>query len=115
MVAEVFFYLSKVSVSATGTAPLTYQWYKNGSAISGANTASYSIASSKFADSGEYWVVVSNNVSSLKSASFNVSVLAAPSIVTQPVSQAASLGDSVTLSAEVNGSAPLWPCVSVCD
>ena len=99
--------LITLSVSATGTAPLTYQWYKNGFAISGANTASYSIASSKFADSGEYWVVVSNNVSSLKSASFNVSVLAAPSIVTQPVSQAASLGDSVTLSAEVTGSTPM--------
>ncbi len=39
---------------------LTYQWYKNGELIPGANQAEYTIAKVTDADEGAYAVVVSN-------------------------------------------------------
>jgi len=48
------------SVAATGTAPLIYQWRKNGSNISNANTVSYTIASVTAGDAGNYSCFVSN-------------------------------------------------------
>jgi hypothetical protein len=49
------------SVVATGTAPLTYQWQKNGSDITGATSASYTTPVTTTADSGELFRVVVNN------------------------------------------------------
>ncbi len=48
------------TVTATGTAPLTYQWRKNGTNISGATSSAYTIASVTTANAGTYSVVVSN-------------------------------------------------------
>jgi uncharacterized protein (TIGR02145 family) len=48
------------SVVATGTAPLSYQWYKNGTAISGATSSSYSLSNVQITDTGTYTVTVSN-------------------------------------------------------
>jgi Immunoglobulin domain/Immunoglobulin I-set domain len=54
------------SVTATGTAPLHYQWltgqttFANATNITGANGASYTILSAQPAQSGNYWAVVTN-------------------------------------------------------
>jgi hypothetical protein len=48
------------TVAATGSAPLTYQWKKNGVVLAGSTGATYSIASAQRADAGSYTVVVSN-------------------------------------------------------
>ncbi len=48
------------SVTATGTAPLTYQWRKNSINISGANGNSYTINAVTPANAGTYSAVVSN-------------------------------------------------------
>jgi hypothetical protein len=56
------------SVSATGTSPLSYQWQKNGAAISGATAASYTTPVTTTADSGELFrVVVSNSAGNITS------------------------------------------------
>ena len=47
-------------VAAQGQEPLAYQWKFNGTDITGATAASYTIASAKTADAGEYTVLVSN-------------------------------------------------------
>lgn len=53
------------TVSASGSAPLSYQWQRNGSNISGATSSSYSIASAATADNGaQFRVVVSNSFGS---------------------------------------------------
>jgi len=55
------------TVTATGTAPLTYQWRKggtplnNGGNVSGADTATLTLANIQPADAGSYDVVVSNS------------------------------------------------------
>ncbi len=48
------------SVSAAGTAPLTYQWRVNAQTIAGATGASLILASVQSADAGDYDVVISN-------------------------------------------------------
>src|ERR1700721_402771 len=51
------------SVTAGGTTPLSYQWQKNGSAISGATTSSYTTPATISTDNGAQVAgVVSNNV-----------------------------------------------------
>jgi len=63
------------SVVATGTAPLTYQWQKNGSAISGATATSYTTPVTTTADSGELFrVVVTNSAGNVTSNSATLTV-----------------------------------------
>jgi hypothetical protein len=54
------------AVTATGTAPLTYQWYRNGSNVSGANTSSY-VFTAVYGNNASYYVVVSNALGSVTS------------------------------------------------
>ncbi len=48
------------SVTATGSAPLLYQWMKDGAVISGATGSSYTIGSVKAGDAGAYMVMIMN-------------------------------------------------------
>src|SRR5947199_149478 len=50
------------SVTATGAAPLSYQWNKNGAAISGATSATYTTPATTSSDNGAQFVVVVSNV-----------------------------------------------------
>jgi len=95
------------SVVASGTATLGYQWRKGGTAISGATSASYSIAAAASSDAGSYDVVVTNSAGSVTSsvATLTVSAVAtAPAITTQPVSQSVSAGNTATFSVVASGS-----------
>lgn len=49
-----------VGVTCQGTAPFTYQWFKDGAAISGATSGSLVLTNAKLADAGRYTVRVSN-------------------------------------------------------
>jgi len=49
------------SVLATGTAPLSYQWQKNGASISGATSASYALPSAALSETGTTFAVVVSN------------------------------------------------------
>jgi len=49
------------SVTAAGSDTLTYQWYKDSSAISGATASTYAISSVAASDAGSYYVTVSNS------------------------------------------------------
>jgi hypothetical protein len=56
------------SVSATGTAPLNYQWYANGNVITGATASSYSVCPVTAADNGtQYTVRITNDCGSVTS------------------------------------------------
>ncbi|VXC57843.1 DUF3500 domain-containing protein [Massilia sp. 9I] len=98
------------TVSATGGGTLSYQWRKGGTAISGATSATYSIAATTAADAGSYDVVVTNSAGSVTSAAAALTVAsatAAPAIVTQPVSQSVATGAGVTLTVTASGSGTL--------
>ncbi len=87
-----------LTVAATGTAPLTYQWSKDDEPISGATSASYVITKSTTSDSGSYTVVVTNGAGTATSDDAVLVVNAPPVITTQPSSQAATQGDEVTFT-----------------
>lgn len=99
------------SVTATGTAPLSYQWNKNGIAISGATSSSYSTPPTSAADNGDLFnVLVSDPVGNTASTDATLTVTggsAAPSIVAQPVNQTVTAGQTATFSVTATGTAPL--------
>ncbi len=64
------------NVAASGAAPLTYQWQKNGVNISGANAASYTINSVQSADAGSYRAIVTNSFSNATSNAATLTVSA---------------------------------------
>lgn len=51
-----------VSANVNDGGKLSYQWYKNGNSITGANDASYIISAAKTSDAGNYHVVVTNKL-----------------------------------------------------
>jgi len=57
------------TVAATGTAPLSYQWSKNGVEIAGATDASYTTPDVSLTDSGSTFVVTVKNASSSATSS----------------------------------------------
>ncbi len=99
------------SVSASGTAPLSYQWNKNGMAISGATLSSYTTPAETTSGSGSrFTVMVSNSAGSATSSAAMLTVTATgapPSITTQPTSQTVTAGQTATFSVVASGTAPL--------
>jgi HYDIN/CFA65/VesB family protein/glycosyl hydrolase family 123/carboxypeptidase family protein/Ig-like domain-containing protein len=99
------------SVTATGTAPLSYQWKKNGAAITGATSSSYTTPTTTSSDNGaQFTAVVSNTAGSVTSSTATLTVNAAavaPSITTQPASQTVTAGQTATFSVAATGTAPL--------
>jgi Immunoglobulin I-set domain len=95
------------SVTATGTAPLTYQWRKNGANIAGATSASYTIASAVSGSAGSYDVVVTNPAGNVTSASAALTVNTPLAITTQPVSLIKTVGAAAAFSVVATGTAPI--------
>jgi pectin methylesterase-like acyl-CoA thioesterase len=99
------------SVSANGTAPLTYQWQKSlnnvsFTDVSGAISSTLNLSALTTADAGYYRVVVTNSVSSATSASASLTI--APVIVTAPAAAIVTAGGSKTISvvADVGAGSP---------
>jgi Phosphoesterase family/Putative Ig domain/Abnormal spindle-like microcephaly-assoc'd, ASPM-SPD-2-Hydin/Immunoglobulin I-set domain/Protein of unknown function (DUF1565) len=99
------------AVLATGTAPLSYQWQRNGANIAGAASASYTTPATTTADTGSaFRVVVSNTAGTVTSAAATLTVNAAavaPAITTQPSNQTVTAGQSATFTVVATGTAPL--------
>jgi hypothetical protein len=99
------------TVVAAGTAPLSYQWQKNGVNVSGATAASYRTPATATADNGgTFRVVVSNAAGTVTSAAATLTVTTAavgPSIITQPTNQTVTAGQTATFSVAAAGTAPL--------
>jgi hypothetical protein len=66
------------SVAATGTAPLSYQWKKDGADISGANGATLTLTNVQPSDAGSYTVVVSNSLGDATSDPATLTVTTGP-------------------------------------
>jgi hypothetical protein len=98
------------TVVAGGTAPLNYQWQKNGSNIAGATSASYTTAATATSDSGStFRVVVNNTVGTVSSAAATLTVNAAavvPTITTPPASQTVTAGQTANFTVVAGGTAP---------
>jgi hypothetical protein len=99
------------TVVAAGTAPLGYQWQKNGVNVAGATAASYTTPMATTADSGSaFAVVVSNTAGTVTSSAATLTVNpapVAPTITTQPANQTVTAGQTATFTVVAAGTAPL--------
>ncbi|OAM90282.1 immunoglobulin domain-containing protein [Termitidicoccus mucosus] len=95
-------------VSATGTEPITYQWLKSGSDITGATSDTYAIDPVAPADSGEYSVRINDLAGvPLVSDTLTLAVLGPPVILTQPVSQTVVGSGSASFSVSATSVSPI--------
>src|SRR3984893_7055155 len=99
------------SVTASGTAPLTYQWSRNGAPISGATSASYSTPATTVADNGaQFYVVVSDPAGNMTSRTAVLTVTPAsvgPTISSEPANQTVTAGQTAAFSVAASGTAPV--------
>ncbi len=95
------------SVVATGLAPLSYQWRKNGAPIAGATTSSYSIPGTVSADAGTYTVAITNPLARIVSPAAVLVVKTPPAIVGQPVDLLSAAGRAPVFKVTATGTAPL--------
>lgn len=104
-----------VVAAGANSAPLTYLWRKNGiplengGDVSGATTASVTIANSEDADEGTYDVIITNTVTGrpLISAAANLTVLRQPEFLAQLSAQNLEVGQALTLTATARGAGTL--------
>ena len=99
------------SVTATGSAPLIYQWQRGGVAISGATSSAYTTAATTSSNNGaQFRAVVSNSKGTATSNAATLTVNSAvitPAISSQPANQTVTAGQTATFSVTASGTSPL--------
>ncbi|HEX6083551.1 MAG TPA: N,N-dimethylformamidase beta subunit family domain-containing protein, partial [Thermoanaerobaculia bacterium] len=93
-----------LSVTASGTTPLSYQWFAGTSPIGGATDTSLTVAPTT---TTSYFVRVTNGCGTTDSATATVTVCNPATITGDPQSVTIPSGSSTTLSATASGTAPL--------
>jgi hypothetical protein len=93
-----------LGVSVTGSPTPTLQWFKDGTAISGAVGSTLSLSSVTLSHAGTYSVVAKNSAGSSASQGAVVSVSGEkPVITTQPIARTVVAGEDVSFVATVSG------------
>ena len=92
-----------LTVSASGTDPISYQWKKNGNVIDGATASNYQLATINTSDAGSYFCAVSNICGNISSSNVVLTVDASITINTQPVIQTKCQGQSAVFSVAAVG------------
>lgn len=95
-----------LSVIATGSGDLNYQWRKDGVAVADGTDATLTIEEATQSDAGTYDVVISSGNLSVTSSGATLTVStanAAPSITEQPENAEAQVGGTATLSVSATG------------
>ena len=96
------------NVTADGIAPLSYQWWFNGTTqLAGATNTSLTLTSVQPTNAGNYSVVVTNNYGSVTSSIATLTVLVPPAITTQPTNQTALAGGTGIFAVVASGTAQL--------
>ncbi|MGZ4963234.1 MAG: immunoglobulin domain-containing protein, partial [Limisphaerales bacterium] len=101
------------SVSASGTGPLTYQWYLNNLPIAQATASILTLTNLQPSNSGSYRVVISSSFGMVTSSNAVLQVDAPPQITSQPPNTIyAAVGSTATMFASAaNGSGATLPAV----
>ena len=99
--------LITLTVAASGTAPLGYQWQCGGTNLPGAISSALSLNNVQLAQSGGYRVIVCNGVGCATSQVATVSVSLAPATVAVvPQNRTAGVGSDVSFTGLVGGTPP---------
>ena len=99
--------LASFTVEATGTLPLTYDYYFNGFKVSTFTNGIISFPVSSVLEAGTYLAVVTNALGSATSAPATLTVLGPPVFSMLPQPQTVFAGQTATFSAEVLSAVPV--------
>ncbi|MBL9137756.1 MAG: immunoglobulin domain-containing protein [Verrucomicrobiales bacterium] len=98
-----------ITAAASGSAPLQFQWQKNGANIPFATGTTFTLSNVQVADSGRYRVVVSNTAGKVTSAEAVLEVktpILPPTVATPPLGQTIIEGSPVTFMVVAGGTPP---------
>ena len=95
------------TVTASGTEPLNFRWFKNGFPLTNANLNSITISPISITDIGTYSVAVTNQFGSTNSLTASL-IGSAPTIINQPTNVVTVLGSDATFGVSANGLQPLF-------
>jgi len=95
------------NVTAAGQGTLSYQWRKDGVAISGATNASYTATGVTSANAGQYSVVVTGGCGSLNSSNAALTVQPGTVIATQPTASTICQNNTANFSVSATGQGTL--------
>jgi len=95
------------NVVASGTAPLTYQWFFKGNPIPNEQSSTLARPNVQSGDVGDYVVAIANQQGSVTSAPASLAVFELPAFLLQPSSTNVALNDPATFSVSVSGTPPL--------
>lgn len=84
------------TTSASGTAPLQYQWRFNGTNIANATNTSYTLAAAQFQDAGSYSIVITNTAGAITSSDALLTVHTCAVIHVLDISSNSNGGISIT-------------------
>lgn len=103
---------ANVTFTAAASGSPTFQWRKDGAAISGATNAALTLTNVTTANTGTYTVVATNSAGSVTSnnavLTVNSPLGAAPVITAQPLSQTVAPGGSATFTVAATGTSPTY-------
>ena len=94
------------TTNITGTAPITYQWYKNSTLITGATGTSLTITPTTTADTGTY-MISAHNVAGNATSTGTAVVNQGLTITTQPVGSAINPGATYQMHVSATGTTPI--------
>lgn len=103
--------------TVSGAAPLSYQWRRNGSNLTGANSAILTLSNVSALNDGRYDLVVTNRAGSVTSepavlqVTLGTPIALAPTIAAPPASITVAAGNAANFAVAVNGTGPysyLW-------
>ena len=96
-----------LSVSASGSNPLYYQWTQNGLPVGGATNSTLMLSNVQTSQAGYYAVSVVNAYGAAFSSNALLNVGSGPVITNQPSSQSVASGGTVIFNVSVVGTAPI--------
>ena len=97
----------QITVTATSPIPVTYQWWFNSNALSGATNSSLILTNVTSDQTGTYYAVVSNADGSTRSASNPLTIITNTTVIQQPASTLVNPGGATTLSVTANSTLSL--------
>ncbi len=98
-----------LSIEATGTAPLTYAWYRDGELIADENGSTLALSPVELGDIGLYTTTVSNTAGTETSSGILIDVLAGtpPTVSIESSLYTRNYGDDIYIYLNTTGSQPL--------
>jgi hypothetical protein len=98
-----------LSVVASGSPPLSFQWEFQGTNLVGATNATLQLTDLQISQLGTYDVLVTNQFGSVLSSNAILTVVGIPPAISlQPASQTARQGNLAVFEVNANGTAPLY-------